>query len=416
MKGHLIVVWCFACLLCLVRTDSSIMASLPSCALTCMSDLISSSGCLVTDQSCICSNRNLNENISICLMTKCTLRDSLTTKNISSTMCGEPIRTKPDIIGLVSLTVVAFTAVLLRLLARAPTIGAGSIGMDDWTIFVAALLLVPYTVYCFDSRYYGLGTDIWTIPFKHISKLLYNYYVAEVIYAQLTALTKSAILFFYLRIFPPTISKRLLYAIITFCLTYGITFSLTFAFQCLPVPYSWNGWDGEHSGKCMNRNAMVWSQSTINTGLDLVIILLPLPCLVKLNLSWRKKIFICLMFSVGFFITVVSCIRLAQVVEFGGTTNPSWDWYGIGVWSIVEVDVSILCACMPALLALLRHFWPAAFGNTTDENIPASSPCRRPPESSQRLSHTTRSNCSDFVQLMEMGDHGGGNETYVERV
>lgn len=82
-------------------------------------------------------------------------------------MCGEPIRKKPDIIGLVSLTMVAFITVLLRLLARAPTIGVGSIGMDDCTIIVATvspnirtgmhdsanrsaqLLLVPYTVYCF---------------------------------------------------------------------------------------------------------------------------------------------------------------------------------------------------------------------------------------------------------------------------
>lgn len=36
----------------------------------------------------------------------------------------------------------------------------------------------------------------------------------------------------------------------------------------------------------------------------------------------------------------------------------------IGYWSVIEVDVGVICACLPAIRLLLRRCLPTAFGDT----------------------------------------------------
>ena len=71
-------------------------------------------------------------------------------------------------------------------------------------------------------------------------------------------------------------------------------------FQCTPVPFSWDGWTGESKGKCINVNLFSWIRGGVEIGIDLAIISLPLPILYRLQMDWRKKIQVMLMFCVGF--------------------------------------------------------------------------------------------------------------------
>lgn len=274
--------------------------SLPNCASSCISWLLPSSACSFSNTTCACNSQHLMHEIEECVIMNCTIIDSLATKNATATMCGANIRIKPDVITYLPLTVAAFVSVLLRLISRHRLIGAGTFGTDDGAIIVAALLLIPFAVFCNISRYHGLGRDIWTVPPAKVTKLLHDFYRAEIIYSQLTAFTKASFLFFCQRIFPFASFRRYLYFVIILSFAYGITFSLTYAFQCIPISYSWTRWDGEHSGKCINTRAMIWAQSIVNTTLDLVVIISPLPQLVRLHLSWKKKTYIIIMFSVGF--------------------------------------------------------------------------------------------------------------------
>lgn len=40
--------------------------------------------------------------------------------------------------------------------------------------------------------------------------------------------------------------------------------------------------------------------------------------------------------------------------------------YPAGFWSIIELNVSIICACMPAARQFLRQHFPAVLGSTYD--------------------------------------------------
>lgn len=84
-----------------------------------------------------------------------------------------------------------------------------------------------------------------------------------------------------------------------------------------------------------------------------------------LKFHWKKKVGVAIMFCVGTFVTVVSILRLRSLVKFGThSTNPMWDFFDPGVWSTVEINVGIICACMPALRLLLVRLFPSLLSTT----------------------------------------------------
>lgn len=40
------------------------------------------------------------------------------------------------------------------------------------------------------------------------------------------------------------------------------------------------------------------------------------------------------------------------------------DYVPIGYWSTIEVDVGVICACMPAMRSFLFHLFPSVFEST----------------------------------------------------
>jgi hypothetical protein len=76
-------------------------------------------------------------------------------------------------------------------------------------------------------------------------------------------------------------------------------FVLLAIFQCRPISYYWSGWDGEHQGTCLNVNGLAWSNAAISIVLDGWMLALPISQLFGLQLHWKKKIGVAMMFVVG---------------------------------------------------------------------------------------------------------------------
>jgi hypothetical protein len=58
-------------------------------------------------------------------------------------------------------------------------------------------------------------------------------------------------------------------------------------------------WTGEYDAKCVGINVLGWSGAAVNIVLDLTTIFLPVPELLRLTMSLKKKILVLLMFLVG---------------------------------------------------------------------------------------------------------------------
>ncbi|KAK2795381.1 hypothetical protein FQN51_000471 [Onygenales sp. PD_10] len=308
-----------------------------------MSDLLPQSACSPTNQTCICTDIKLKADISTCVTAKCTVKEGLTTLNVTHTKCGSPIRDQsaPSILVPAVFMAVFIPLVLLRIYTRIVVVKSG-LGWDDWATILLALVLIPGNVMSIVLAHLGLGKDIWTIEFQNITKLLYIFYIQEFLYVSAIAITKLAFLLFYYTIFPTSHQMRWLIkgtGIVT--LGYGIGCLFAFAFQCSPISFNWNGWDGEHAGTCVKKNDLIMAAGIINVVLDAWVIALPIPPLLKLQMSTSRKVQIISMFSLGFLITGISCYRVAMLKIFATSSNATWDHATPGFWSLAEVDFSV---------------------------------------------------------------------------
>ncbi|KAJ5726071.1 uncharacterized protein N7483_007428 [Penicillium malachiteum] len=364
---------------------SELEAVLPKCALQCMASSISQSSCAPTDQACLCTDTTYTEALEECVLLSCTIRQSLTTKNVTTSACAAPIRNRTKIVSCAGVAggIIAVIAFLLRMFARLRCCG-GTFGMDDWTMMLTICLVIPLSSLSVVLANAGLGKDMWTLPFENITRILCIYFWDELLYLSILPMTKISICCFYLRIFPERRFRIITYCVIGINVAYLITFILISVFQCRPLPGAWLHWDGEGDYKCNHINAQGWSAAAINMILDIVVMALPLRQLYNLNLSLRKKIYVMCMFGLGllfvfsnnldihyadqeFSVTLVSILRLNSLIHFASTTNLTWDYVSIGYWSTIECDVGVICACLPAIRSLLRRLSPGLFGDT--ENV-----------------------------------------------
>lgn len=346
--------------------SNSTSVEAPVCGQLCIALTTVHTGlCDITDFDCICSNAALNAQIETCVTANCTIKEALQTQKYSYVTChkeGQDRTAEVWIIGVTFGTLGLF-AFGLRCLARL-YVGAQSWGMDDWVMCAVILFMIPLCVLSIPLSQHGLGLDMWFVEFDNITSILYYYFWDEMLYITSLALTKVSILFFYLKVFPKRSFRICVYILIGLNICYALGYDLVLVFQCSPINGAWLSWDGEYDAKCVSINILGWSAAAINIALDLATILLPLPELFQLSMSWKKKVQILLMFMVGFFVTIVSAIRLRSLIEFGTTQNVTQDYVEVGYWSTIEVPVGIICACMPAIRSLFSKVLPSLFGTT----------------------------------------------------
>ncbi|KAH6953851.1 hypothetical protein BKA56DRAFT_504318 [Ilyonectria sp. MPI-CAGE-AT-0026] len=351
----------FLAILTLPAEVHSQLSELPVCALDCFQDVVASLSCSSTNETCICAELVGSANMTACVLGNCTVKESLTTQNITTTACNiAPRRASVSYNAIIiTFTILSTILVAQRLAFRIyATIGLST---DDYLILLATLSNIPLTVLgVYGLNGNGLGQEVWTVPFESIYKFGKYFFVAALLYFLVMTLVKLALLFFYLRIFPFTPISQIIRGTIAFCILQGLIIIFVTIFLCQPISFFWEGWDGEHTGHCLSNRLIIWTNAIISIALDFWMLGIPLSQLRGLNLSRRKKLGVGAMFCVGAFVTVVSILRLSALVNFQASSgNATWNYFGASVWSVVETNVGILCTCMPTLRLFLVRYFPA---------------------------------------------------------
>lgn len=174
------------------------------------------------------------------------------------------------------------------------------LGMDDWSVLATMVAATPsaiITIYGMIAN--GLGRDIWTLTPDQITRVVFYFYIMTWLYFLQVTLVKLALIFFYMRVFPSKGVQRVLWGTVIFTSLWGASFIITAIFQCRPISYFWNKWDGFHEGTCANSNAIGWANAAMSIALDLWILAIPTWQLRELKMHWKKKIGVALMFCVG---------------------------------------------------------------------------------------------------------------------
>ena len=139
------------------------------------------------------------------------------------------------------------------------------------------------------------------------------YFSTELIWAASIPLIKVSILLLYVRIFGRQRYFRFTaYGLGLFTICWSIMVILVCAFQCQPVQYIW---DKSIDGTCINALEFFVVGSTIDVVTDFAILLLPLPSVVRLQLSVFQRVSLVGIFLLGSLTCVFSLVRLVIITQ-----------------------------------------------------------------------------------------------------
>jgi hypothetical protein len=66
----------------------------------------------------------------------------------------------------------------------------------------------------------------------------------------------------------------------------------------------------------------------------------------------------------------VSGLRMGSLIHFAKSDNPTWDSWTTAYWSIIEVNVAMICSCLPTLRLILVRIFPRIFGASKSSTYP----------------------------------------------
>ncbi|ORY58093.1 uncharacterized protein BCR38DRAFT_353415, partial [Pseudomassariella vexata] len=329
----------------------------------CFVQSIPQSPCGYTNATCLCNDPILADIMKPCMLSNCTVKESLTTKNLSTIACGSPV-TKPvgnviqDIALIFVVATIFFTARMAAKISRYT-----NWGLDDFTIVLSYVIILIIRMPCLNLiiptvLHNGQGMDIWVLSHDKVANIIKVCFVTMTILYNLDlTLIKGSILFFYLRVFSDKHVRQILWATQAFNLMFGILSLILAVLKFQPAIRLWDRWDKETPRTSAEYMPFLKAQTIIHIVMDALMIIIPATQLYNLNMPPRQKIGILIMFGLGIFLTILSGIRIKIVpttLLITCTAVSPWSM----MWPQLELGTGIVIACLPSARQLCSRLLP----------------------------------------------------------
>lgn len=250
------------------------------------------------------------------------------------------------------------------------------VSWDDRIMILAWLIafFLSFSI-CYGATV-GLGKHDDDISDSDVSKLRRSEYVFSILYNPALMATKTAILIFYLRLAKNTqvVLRYASWATLVVVNIAGLVLTFMNIFQCSPVSAAWTTISTD-SAKCIPLLTEFICAAPVNIVTDLAILALPIPVLTGMRLPSRQKTILVITFTLGIFVTIVDVVRIYYLQRaisdvptgstndpnsrFGGHQDFAWNASLSFMWSAVEVNVGMTCACIPTLKPLILKLLPS---------------------------------------------------------
>ncbi|KAM0548803.1 hypothetical protein ACHAPJ_009659 [Fusarium lateritium] len=196
--------------------------------------------------------------------------------------------------------------------------------LDDYLILFAWVLSIAAQS-CLLNAYSRklLGVHAWEMPIESNTESALLVMCTTLTYIPTTILSKLTLCFFYFRLSPSVWYRNSVYFTAFMCAAslVGIWFSVLFA--CKPIAA---GWDVRLSvdATCINRPPIYITQAAFGCVTDLMLLLLPIPTVVGLQMSPRQKFGLLGLFAIGSITLITSIVRLVLLLP--SLSNPDQSW------------------------------------------------------------------------------------------
>ncbi|KAG7138076.1 hypothetical protein HYQ45_004728 [Verticillium longisporum] len=249
--------------------------------------------------------------------------------------------------------------IIIRLWSRIAT--RSTIGADDWTIMVSFVCVLVVQILMMFSVSYGFGRHVYELETQDRLMALKLFYVAQIFYKLTINLTKASILALYLRIFVQRWCRICCYVLVSIILAYMVATTASSIFQCSPIS---GAWDKSSKPTCIDLTKNWYANAGFSIATDILILLLPMQPIWASKLPVNQKRALMLVFALGGFVTVTSIMRSTTLKFSTKTPDMTYD-IASTLWTMIEQNVAIICACLPMCRLPLAFLFPSTFGSTS---------------------------------------------------
>ncbi|KAF4616225.1 hypothetical protein G7Y89_g15181 [Cudoniella acicularis] len=227
-------------------------------------------------------------------------------------------------------------------------------GWDDYTCIAAYILTILTSTLHLVADSNGLGRHLWDIPASQYPNALKPFVIAIGTYLLLQMSVKLTCLLFYRTIFSSAHKTTIFVNVgIGFVIVVYLGMFFESVFECNPVA---RAWDRSIPGTCTNAQGVIsFFSGGVNAFSDIYILLVPVPAVYALPLGRWQKIRILAVFSLGLFACALSAVRIFMLYNESRSIDFSWETTRVGIWSVIEVNVGLICACLFVFPAFLKH-------------------------------------------------------------
>ncbi|OTA55245.1 hypothetical protein K449DRAFT_306030, partial [Hypoxylon sp. EC38] len=185
------------------------------------------------------------------------------------------------------------------------------------------------------------------------TKILFS---QEIVLAFVLFFSKTSIFLLFHQIFEVQRPMRI-------AIRVGIVFSALLYFANIPLssvlsaPHVGETWASVLlSGR--PQKELIWGvvQSAVGTVLDIFIFVLPIPVILRLQLSTKKKVQLLAVFTTALVGVMASVLSLVYRIEALDTDDGTWKYTSLLICSVVENDVAIIVSCTPGVANFTRVY------------------------------------------------------------
>ncbi|KAE9378773.1 hypothetical protein N431DRAFT_477937 [Stipitochalara longipes BDJ] len=251
--------------------------------------------------------------------------------------------------------VLALFTVLLRLYTRLLVINNAS--RDDLYIGFAVVCSLGVSITIFFEVRFGFGKHLTVAIPSNIPHYFKSLFASIFLYTIGILFNKLSILEQYIRISAPGRTRKAIYAVKVMVFLSALATLLSCIFSCYSVAYFWDA--SIPGGRCLNEEALYLANGSLNIDIDLLTLIIAIFLLKDLSMPRPQKIFLIGILSLGGAIH----LPLTHAPHLFRTSDFFWNGPGAAEWSVIELNVGIICASISTLRPLLSPFHSRAFSS-----------------------------------------------------
>ncbi|ODM15892.1 hypothetical protein SI65_08733 [Aspergillus cristatus] len=245
---------------------------------------------------------------------------------------------------------------LLRLFARVRMAGVCSLQLDDAFAVMAIIFFTLQTAIIYLLGVFGNNIGLNTVTAMQVpdsqvpklelgSKLAFMNWIWYMCYIWCL---KGVLLCLYNKLTQGTRRQHLVWAASAFCFLTWLVCILTHICICTPITRNWQikPYAGD---SCTIRGPLYIVIAVMNVISDIIIILIPIPILVKLQVPLHRKAILTAMFSSGIFIMICTILRAYYSLKSLTTLS-----IALG-WANRECFVAAIVVSLPGIKPLFRN-------------------------------------------------------------